>query len=68
MPNATSPTVSVSRARDARGVARVSLFKVDHPRAIDEYIDFFGERSGRRSRRPSSGESLIDSLLRRECA
>ncbi len=69
MPNAmTSPTVRVSRARDARGVARVSLFKVDHPRAIDEHIDFFGEASGSRARRALCGESLIESLLQRECA
>ena len=69
MPNATtSPTVRVSRARDARGATRLVLFKVDHPRAIDQHIDFFGEHRAARTVRPSCGESLIDSLLGRDCA
>ena len=69
MPNATtSPTVRLSRARDARGATRLMLFKVDHPRAIDQHIDFFGERPASRAVRPSCGESLVDSLLERECA
>jgi hypothetical protein len=72
MPNvnyvSSSPTVRVSRARDAHGVTRVPLFKVDHPRAIDRHIDFFGTSTTVRSSDVSCGESLIDSLLERECA
>ena len=63
-----SPTVRVSRARDTRGATRVMLFKVDHPRAIDQHIDFFGEPPATRTVRVSCGESLIESLLERECA
>jgi len=69
MPNVTTiPTVRVSRARDARGVTRVTLFKVDHPRAIDRHIDFFGTPTFTRAADVSCGESLIDSLLERESA
>ena len=69
MPNvSSSPTVRVSRARDAHGVARVPLFKVDHPRPIDRHIDFFGAPTRVPSSDVSCGESLIESLLERECA
>jgi hypothetical protein len=69
MPNVISiPTVHVSRARDAHGVTRVTLFKVDHPRAIDRQIDFFGTPTVARPAVASCGESLIDSLLERESA
>jgi len=69
MPNVTSiPTVRVSRARDAHGVTRVTLFKVDHPRAIDRHIDFFGSPMIARASDGTRGESLIESLLERESA
>jgi len=47
---------------------RLMLFKADHPRAIDQHIDFFGEHRAAPAARLSCGESLIDSLLERECA
>jgi len=40
---AAVPRIRIARARDEEGrVARAILFKVDHPRAIDRYIDYFG--------------------------
>ena len=35
-------SVRVACARDAYGVARATLFKVDYPRTIDRSIDYFG--------------------------
>ena len=43
---AAVPSVPVARAHDRRGAARAILFKVDHPRAIDRYIDYFGSPPG----------------------
>jgi hypothetical protein len=42
---AAVPSVRVARARDRRGAAGTILFKVDHARAIDRYIDYFGSSS-----------------------
>ena len=68
MPNVSSnPRVRVSRARDARGAIRVTLFKVDHPRAIDRHIDYFGAPAAAR-RTPVCGESLFESVLERDRA
>ncbi len=66
MPNATAgaPSVRVSRARDARGVTRATLFKADHPRAIDLHIDYFGSPRTEGAADPC-GEAFLDSLMDR---
>lgn len=49
--------------RRERRLAHPLLFKVDHPRCIDHYIDYFGTGAG--LARPASdpcGEGLLDML------
>jgi hypothetical protein len=69
MPNAIAavPSMRVSRARDRRGVARTILFKVDHARPIDQYIDYFGLPSAERARAPWA-DTLLEGLLARKPA
>jgi hypothetical protein len=40
-------TVTVTKARPRMFAATYALFKTDHPRAIDRYIDYFGGRGPR---------------------
>ena len=44
MPNAIAAlsTIRKVHAPDERRIAGAIFFKVDHPRAIDRYIDYFG--------------------------
>ena len=37
---------SISSAAGARREVPEVLFKADHPRAIDDYIDYFGDTAG----------------------
>jgi hypothetical protein len=53
-----------SRALDsATTPARPSLFKADHPRAIDRYIDYFGGVN--EARTASEDDACGDTLLER---
>lgn len=55
----TKTTTSAARARDARRL----LFKADHPRGIDRYIDFFGGAGGTAATADElCGETLIERL------
>ncbi len=61
--NAASVRASTAR-RDIRPVRSGRLFKADHPRAIDRYIDYFGGAGGSPAADPC-GERLLDLLDRR---
>lgn len=50
------PSATVGRAAPAR---MILLFKRDRPRAIDRYIDYFGDSGGR----PSARDTAYDVLL-----
>jgi hypothetical protein len=41
---------------------RVRLVKPDHPRAIDRYIDYFGDSNRRAAARDVCGERLLETL------
>ena len=46
-----------------RGMARLLLFKADHPRSIDRYIDYFGAGLGTaRAAIDPCGEGLLDTF------
>jgi len=50
-------------SRERGPAAHRLLFKTDHPRAIDRYIDFFGASAGAaRLGSDPCGEGLLDSL------
>jgi len=53
-----------SRVSDARPEAREVLFKPDHPRAIDQHIDYFGGAgaSPAATDDDSCGEALLERL------
>jgi hypothetical protein len=55
------------RGRDTR-VATRGLFKFDHPRVIDRYIDYFGGHTGQAARLADDvcGEGLLDALVSAE--
>jgi len=55
--NAREITV-IGAAHDARH----RLYKSDHPRSIDRYIDFFGTGAPRREIPDRSGELLLELL------
>jgi hypothetical protein len=51
---------STRSAQYARGDVRDLLFKPDRPRAIDEYIDYFGEASGSSHEDDVCGETFLE--------
>jgi hypothetical protein len=54
----TKTATSTARARDARRL----LFKADHPRGIDHYIDYFGGAGGTAAADDLRGETLLERL------
>jgi hypothetical protein len=52
--------VGTARANEAR--FRDLLYKSDHARPIDQYIDFFGEGGARGERLDCCGDLLLGSL------
>jgi hypothetical protein len=69
MPNAIAgvPSVRRSRTRDRHGVRRTTLFKVDHARVIDRYIDYFGSPHAERTR-VSWANTFLEGLMARRPA
>ena len=57
--HAAPTSVAFTRTRESRR----SLFKADHPRAIDHYIDYFGGAGGASAASDDAcGESLLERL------
>jgi hypothetical protein len=55
------------RGRDTR-IATGGLFKFDHPRVIDRYIDYFGSSTGQAARLADDvrGEGLPNAMVNAE--
>jgi hypothetical protein len=53
---------SVSSASGGRREVRELLFKADHPRAIDQYIDYFGRTTEGLADGDSCGDALLERL------
>jgi hypothetical protein len=53
--------IAVRADHPRQGWIRELLYKTDHPRRIDSYIDFFGDRTGLRESDPC-GDRLLGSL------
>jgi hypothetical protein len=51
-------STAFTRTRESRRL----LFKTDHPRAIDRYIDYFGGAGGASMADETCGESLLERL------
>jgi hypothetical protein len=62
------PATATSREdpqRRARSSGRPSLLKRDHPRAIDSYVDYFGERHpGQRRLAGEGAHSCAEEMVR----
>lgn len=59
MTHATQKSTASSRSREARHL----FFKADHPRAIDQYIDYFGGAGGASAAADDlCGETLLERL------
>ncbi|HEY7521536.1 MAG TPA: hypothetical protein VIE36_24865 [Methylomirabilota bacterium] len=57
--HATQKAATLARARNARRL----FFKADHPRAIDQYIDYFGGAGGASAAGDDlCGETLLERL------
>jgi hypothetical protein len=61
----TTLMTNVATARAPR-TARRALFKRDHPRAVDEYINYFGGALGEFTVADPGGEPFLDGLGREE--
>ncbi|MGH7392458.1 MAG: hypothetical protein ACREM3_23825 [Candidatus Rokuibacteriota bacterium] len=58
-------TVTMARTRPTFPAAMRSLFKADHQRTIDGYIDYFGGPAREdRGGDDACGETLLDALAR----
>lgn len=58
--------VTMEQGRPRLPTAMRNLFKADHPRTIDGYIDYFGGAPRQRwSGDDACGETLLDALARR---
>jgi hypothetical protein len=49
-------------AAESSGKSREWLYKADYPRAIDEYIDFFGDGEPAEVARDRCGDLFLESL------
>lgn len=56
----------MKHSESAPRAARRALFKRDHPRAIDQYINYFGGAAGERTGVDPCGEALLDSFASEE--
>ncbi len=61
MAHSTAVSVVAASVRHA-GRAHDLLYKADHPRVIDRYIDFFGDGAVRETADDRCGELFLESL------